>query len=79
MLIELRVFFIAITDDVIEELLELYPENNYRSPGLRFADMKQSLDLTAKNLVLTQALGNATWNGRVDLGEATHGTDQSYY
>jgi hypothetical protein len=76
---ELRIFFPSITDDVIEELLELYPEADYTSPGLRFADMKQSLDLTAKNLALTHALNNQTWNGRVDLGEATHGTDQSYY
>ncbi|KAG2788820.1 hypothetical protein PC129_g734 [Phytophthora cactorum] len=30
------------------------------SAGLRFADMKQSLDLTAKNLALTNALKNAT-------------------
>ncbi|KAI9985689.1 hypothetical protein PInf_005088 [Phytophthora infestans] len=75
----LRIFFPAITDDVIEELLELYPENDYESAGLRFADMKQSFDLTGKNLALTHALNNQTWNAEVALGSATHGTDQSYY
>lgn len=75
----LRIFFPAITDDVIAELLELYPESDYTSPGLRFSDMKQSLDLTAHNLALTQALDNQTWNGMVALSPATHGTDQSYY
>jgi len=75
----LRIFFPAITDDVVDELLELYPESDYTSAGLRFADMKQSLDLTAKNLALTHALGNATWNAEVALDQATHGTDQSYY
>uniref|UniRef100_H3GQ42 Carboxylesterase type B domain-containing protein n=1 Tax=Phytophthora ramorum TaxID=164328 RepID=H3GQ42_PHYRM len=76
---ELRIFFPSITDDVIDELLELYPEDDYSSAGLRFADMKQSLDLTAKNLALTNALQNSTWNAEVALSTATHGTDQSYY
>ncbi|KAL3672198.1 hypothetical protein V7S43_002860 [Phytophthora oleae] len=76
---ELRIFFPSITDDVIDELLELYPEDDYTSAGLRFADMKQSLDLTAKNLALTNALQNATWNAECALGSATHGADQSYY
>ena len=40
--------------------------------------MKQSFDLTAHNLAATNAMGNDTWNARVDLGSATHGTDQSY-
>lgn len=75
----LRIFFSAITDDVVDELLALYPEADYTSPGLRFADMKQSLDLTAHNLALTQALDNQTWNAMVALDQATHGTDQSYY
>ncbi|KAL4144999.1 hypothetical protein PRNP1_012673 [Phytophthora ramorum] len=75
----LRIFFPAITDDVVEELLELYPEDDYESAGLRFADMKQSFDLTGKNLALTHALKNQTWNAEVALSTATHGTDQSYY
>ncbi|KAJ1549055.1 hypothetical protein HK405_010601 [Cladochytrium tenue] len=75
----LRIFFPSITDWVIDELLELYPETDYTSPGYRFSDMKQALDLTAHNLALTQALDNQTWNAMVALGEATHGTDQSYY
>lgn len=75
----LRIFFPAITDDVIKELLELYPEDDYESAGLRFADMKQSFDLTGKNLALTHALNNQTWNAEVALSSATHGTDQSYY
>ncbi|KAF4317558.1 hypothetical protein BBO99_00003290 [Phytophthora kernoviae] len=76
---ELRIFFPSITDDVIDELLKLYPEDDYTSAGLRFADMKQSLDLTAKNLALTNALLNSTWNAECALGSATHGADQSYY
>lgn len=75
----LRIFFPAITDDVINKLLELYPESEYSSPGLRFSDMKQSFDLTAHNLAVTQALGNKTWNAMVALGAATHGTNQNYY
>jgi hypothetical protein len=75
----LRIFFPAITDDVINQALELYPESDYSSPGLRFSDMKQSFDLTAHNLALTQALNNQTWNAMVALDQATHGTDQSYY
>ncbi|CZR65404.1 related to triacylglycerol lipase [Phialocephala subalpina] len=75
----LRVFFPVITDDVVEEILELYPESDYSSPGLRFSDIKQSFELTAHNLAVTQALNNRTWNAMVALGEATHGTDQSYY
>jgi hypothetical protein len=73
---ELRIFFPSITDDVIEELMELYPEDDYTSAGLRFADMKQSLDLTGKNLVLTNALQNATWNAECALGTATHGAER---
>ncbi|OJD33740.1 carboxylesterase family protein (secreted protein) protein [Diplodia corticola] len=75
----LRIFFPAITDDVVDELLALYPESDYSSPGLRFSDMKQSFDLTCKNLALTQYLKNNTWNALVALDQATHGTDQSYY
>lgn len=75
----LRIFFPAITDDVVQALLDLYPESEYSSPGLRFSDMKQSFDLTAHNLAFTQALKNQTWNAMVALGSATHGTDQSYY
>lgn len=76
---ELRLFFPSITNDVVDRLLELYPETDYSSPGLRFADMKQSFDMTAHDYALTRALKNQTWNGMVDLGKATHGTDQSYY
>lgn len=64
---------------MVNKILDLYPESDYSSPGLRFADMKQSLDLTAHDYALTRALGNNTWNAMVALGEATHGTDQSYY
>jgi hypothetical protein len=75
----LRIFFPDITDDVVNEILALYPESDYSSPGLRFSDMKQSFDLTAHNLAVTQALDNKTWNAMVALDPATHGTDQSYY
>jgi hypothetical protein len=77
--IELRIFFPAITNDDIAELLDLYLESDYISPGLRSADMKQSLDLTVHNCALTRALNNQTWNAMVALDTATHGPDQSYY
>ncbi|GMF23040.1 unnamed protein product [Phytophthora lilii] len=75
----LRIFFPGISDDAVETLLELYPEADYDSAGLRFADMKQSFDLTAKDIALTHALNNQTWNAEVALGAATHGVDQNYY
>ncbi|KAJ5328403.1 hypothetical protein N7452_008793 [Penicillium brevicompactum] len=76
---ELRTFFPAITEDVIDEILELYPESDYTSPGYRFADIRQSFDLTSHDYALTRALNNNTWNAMVALNQATHGTDQSYY
>lgn len=76
---ELRVFFPAITDDVIEEIMDIFPASDYSSPGYRFADMRQSFDLTAHDYALTRALNNNTWNAMVALEQATHGTDQSYY
>ncbi|CAH0476596.1 unnamed protein product [Peronospora belbahrii] len=75
----LRISFPGVTDDVIEKLLEMYPEDNYESAGLRFFDMKQLFDSTGNNLALTYALNNQTWNAEVALGTATHGTDQKYY
>ncbi|WQF78765.1 Putative carboxylesterase, type B, carboxylesterase type B, alpha/Beta hydrolase [Colletotrichum destructivum] len=75
----LRIFFPAIEDSVVDEILALYHEDDYTSPGLRFSDMKQHFDLTAHNLALTHAMDNQTWNGMVALDSATHGTDQSYY
>ncbi|KAG1712350.1 hypothetical protein DVH05_000097 [Phytophthora capsici] len=75
----LRIFFPGISDDAVETLLALYPEDDYESAGLRFADMKQSFDLTAKDIALTHALNNQTWNAQVALGAATHGVDQNYY
>ncbi|ETI41010.1 hypothetical protein F442_13570 [Phytophthora nicotianae P10297] len=74
-----RIFFPGISDDAVETLLELYPEEDYESAGLRFADMKQSFDLTDKNIALTHALNNETWNAQVALGAASHGADQNYY
>ncbi|KAK6067571.1 esterase [Seiridium cupressi] len=76
---ELRVFFPAIEDSVVDQILAYYPEEDYTSAGLRFADMKQHFDLTAHNLALTNALNNQTWKAMVALDSATHGTDQSYY
>ncbi|KAG2789836.1 hypothetical protein JG687_00019688 [Phytophthora cactorum] len=75
----LRIVFPGISDDAVETLLELYPEENYESAGLRFADMKQSFELADKNIALTHALNNQTWNAEVALGDATHGADQNYY
>ncbi|KAE9002336.1 hypothetical protein PR003_g20190 [Phytophthora rubi] len=75
----LRVFLPRITDDAIKDALELYPAENYASAGLHFSDIRQSFEITAKNYVLTEALHNQTWNGRVGISPAKHGTDQSYY
>ncbi|RAH49184.1 carboxylesterase family protein-like protein [Aspergillus brunneoviolaceus CBS 621.78] len=75
----LRIFFPSITDNVIQEALKLYPASSYSSQALRFADMRQSFDLTAHNFALTEAMNNNTWNAMVALSKATHGTDQSYY
>ena len=75
----LKIFFPSITPNVVQSALDLYPESDYSSPGLRFSDMKQSFDLTAHNLAVTHALKNKTWNAVVELGSATHGADQSYY
>ncbi|KAF7899671.1 hypothetical protein EAF00_004007 [Botryotinia globosa] len=71
--------FPGITDTVINQILALYPESDYASPGLRFSDIEQSFELTSHNLALTNGLHNQTWNAMVALGEATHGTDQDYY
>ncbi|OJJ98574.1 hypothetical protein ASPACDRAFT_31262 [Aspergillus aculeatus ATCC 16872] len=76
---ELQMYFPSITDDVIEEILKLYPAHRYPAAGYRLADIRQGFDMTGKNLALTQALHNETWNAIVNLGDATHGTDQYYY
>ncbi|KAE8908634.1 hypothetical protein PF005_g11905 [Phytophthora fragariae] len=75
----LRVFLPGITDDAIEDALELYPAENYASAGLRFSDIRQSYEITAKKYALTRALNNQTWNGEVGISPAKHGTDQNYY
>lgn len=72
-------YFPVITDTIVNEILALYPESDYTSPGLRFSDIEQSFELTSHNLALTNGLHNQTWNAMVALGEAPHGTDQDYY
>lgn len=61
----LKVLFPAITDDIVQKVLDLFLVADYTSPGLRFADMKQSLNLTAHNLAATHAMNNQTWNALV--------------
>lgn len=75
----LKIFFPSIEDTRVAEILALYPEEDYTSPGLRFSDMKQHFDLTAHNMAFTHALDNQTWNGMVQIDSSTHGTDQNYY
>lgn len=75
----LRIFFPSITDAQVDTILALYPADDYESPGLRFNDIKQNFDLTAHNMAFTHALDNQTWNAMVEIGQSTHGTDQSYY
>lgn len=60
-------------------MLALYPESSYASAGLRFADIAQSIEMTARTLAVTNALGNNTWNGETIIPPATHQLDQSYY
>lgn len=60
-------------------MFALYPEEQYASAGLRFADIAQSIEITARNLAVTHALGNDTWNAEVTIPPATHMTDQAYY
>ncbi|ETO69680.1 hypothetical protein F444_13776 [Phytophthora nicotianae P1976] len=62
-------------DDAVETLFQ----GRVQNANLRFADMKQSFDLTDKNIALTHALNNETWNAQVALGAASHGADQNYY
>lgn len=75
----LKIFFPSITDTQVTEIMALYPEDDYTSPGLRFSDTKQHFDLTAHNMAFTHAMDNQTWNGMVQIDSSTHGTDQSYY
>ncbi|TGO14347.1 hypothetical protein BTUL_0054g00150 [Botrytis tulipae] len=75
----LRLYFPSITDDIANEIQDLYPSADYTSEGLRFADMDQDFELVAHNYALTEALNNQTWNAMVALGVATHGMDQNYY
>ncbi|RAH52033.1 hypothetical protein BO85DRAFT_464296 [Aspergillus piperis CBS 112811] len=60
---ELQMYFPSITEDVVEEILKLYPASRYANAGYRFADIRQGFDMTGKNLALTQALHNEMWNG----------------
>lgn len=75
----LRIFLPAITDAMIDEVLDLYPAENYASSGLRFADIEQSFEHTSKDYAITQAFNNQTWNAVVALNSASHGVDQNYY
>ncbi|ESZ93692.1 hypothetical protein SBOR_5932 [Sclerotinia borealis F-4128] len=75
----LQLYFPSITDDIIDEIQDLYPSTDYTSEGLRFADIDQDFELVAHNYALTEALNNQTWNAMVALGVATHGMDQNYY
>ncbi|KAF7881732.1 uncharacterized protein EAF02_006420 [Botrytis sinoallii] len=49
----IRIYSPGITDTVINEILALYPESDYASPGLRFSDIGQSFEWTSHNLALT--------------------------
>lgn len=60
-------------------MFSLYPVNQYKSQALRLSDIAQSIEMTARNLAVTHALGNNTWNGQVIIPPATHQTDQPYY
>ncbi|KAF7909755.1 uncharacterized protein EAF01_003473 [Botrytis porri] len=72
---KIRMYFLVITDTIINEILALYPKSDYTSPGLRFSDIEQSFELTSHNLALTPGLYNQTWNAMATLGPATHSTD----
>ncbi|KAF4033237.1 Carboxylesterase family [Phytophthora infestans] len=74
-----RVLFPSLTGDIIQDLLDMYPAEDYESAGLRFNDIRQSYEITAKNYGLCNALNNETWNAEIAISPAKHGTDQSYY
>ncbi|GAT22658.1 hypothetical protein RIB2604_01600730 [Aspergillus luchuensis] len=76
---ELQMYFPSITDDVVEDVIKLYPASHNANAGYRVSDIRQGFDMTGKKLALTQALHNETRNSFVNLGEATHGTEQTYY
>ncbi|TKX25000.1 hypothetical protein C1H76_2777 [Elsinoe australis] len=74
-----RSYFPGITDDALQEVLDLYPATDYTSPGLRFADIYQSFHHTSHDLAVTHALSNRTWNAYIQIPPAGHGADQPYY
>jgi len=76
---QLYAFFPGISTDAVQQILNLYPAANYASPGLRFADMQQSFHHTTKDLALTHALKNQTWQGYMQIPPATHAMDAQYY
>ncbi|KAG2789834.1 hypothetical protein JG687_00018584 [Phytophthora cactorum] len=43
----------------------MYPAEDYESAGLRFNDIRQSYEVTAKNYGLSNALNNETWNAEI--------------
>ncbi|TGO41501.1 hypothetical protein BHYA_0021g00440 [Botrytis hyacinthi] len=55
---KIRMYFPGITNTIINEILALFPESDYASPGLRFSDIEQSFELTSHNLALTNGLHN---------------------
>lgn len=76
---KIQLFFPGISADALQQILTLYPSSSYSSQGLRFADIYQSFHHTAKDIALTHALGNATWNGYMQIPPSTHGMDTAYY
>lgn len=75
----LRSLFPSIADQAISEVVALYPESNYSSPGLRSADIRQSAELTAHSYALTESMGGNTWNAEFGISPANHGSDQLYW
>ena len=76
---EFRVIFPAISDWAIDQIAAAYPESDYSSQGLRFADAKQNYDIAGKVLPITNAYNNQTYTYINYLGTATHGSDQTYW
>jgi len=75
----LRIYYPAMTDDVVNGMLVRFPASAYSSPALRFADMRNTFAYTAHDIALTNALNNNTWNALTTLDAAVHGSDQAYY
>ncbi|PNS20315.1 Secreted lipase [Sphaceloma murrayae] len=75
----IRIYFPGISDDAIQQILALYPAEDYSSQAFRFSYIYEGFHHTAHGLALTHALKNQTWNAYVQIPPSTHGSDLPLY